>query len=501
MIAKRKAIVGAIVLGLLSAWGASHSAHAAPVGLWRFEGTAGGTVGTVPNALNPGTLDGTGQGGALYSGLVIGPSIYDPISGTVYANATSLDFTGSKVVNVPDDPALDAADFTIEAFIRMGADQTSYPSYIRHRISSPARGWQLDIDPQEEARVRFDTAAQSNQVAGSGAGQSLADYGRWHHTAVTFDSATKRITHYTDYGITATRTLNGVASEATSIAEDLVLGASGYPAGSALDEVRYSNSVLSSSQFLRAVNNALWRFEGTPGDVVGNVPNAFSPGHLDGTGESGQTYSADVPAKLIRDPMTNTAWNNTSSLDLSSGGQVRVADDDELDATAFTLEAFVKVQDQGGYPNYISRLNFNVDGWQLDIDPNEYARARIDTGGGGNANQVVGSTASQSLADGDWHHVGLTFDGRIARLYVDHANLATRTINGSKLNVNSLTTDLLFGNSGFPAGSYLDEVRFSAGVLGPDQFLTLTIPEPSAVVLLVLGGLGTLFFPRRRRAR
>ena len=323
--------------------------------------------------------------------------------------------------------------------------------------------------------------------------QRLADL-RWHHTAVTFDAATKRITHYTDYGVTATRTLAGNPSDATAVAADLILGGIGSPA--LLDEVRYSNSVLTPDDFLRAVNNAFWRFEGTPGTTIGTVPNVFSPGHLDGTGQFGARYATDVPDAIIVDPITGTHYSNTSSLDLTIG-RVRVPDNPELDASAFTIECFVKVQDQGSYPNFIRRLHYWNEGWQLDVDPSEYARARIDTGGGTLGNQIVGSNPVSSLADGDWHHVALTFDGKTARLFVDYFNTASRVITGSKLRVNSVAYDLLFGDSDWPSGSYLDEIRFSAAPLGPDQFLR-AIPEPASASLLALGLLALL--KTRRRA-
>jgi len=470
--------------------------QAAPVGYWRFEGTDGGAAGTIPNVLSPGTLDATGEGGATYSGSVAGPTIWDPISNTLYSNATSLDVVGGKQATVLDDAAIDAPSFTIEAFVLIGQDQTGYPNYVRHRATvapsgNKERGWQLDIDPQEEGRARFDTAAQNNKVVGSGAGQSLAD-ARWHHTAVSFDGTTSRITYYVDYGVVASSPLSGNPTDATAVAANMIFGEIGNPAF--VDEIRYSNSVLSNAQFLRPVNNALWQFEGTPGTAIGAVPNTLNPGRLDGQGEGGELYAADVPNVLTFDPLTRALYPNTSSLDLSTAGRVRVLDDDELDASAFTVECFVKVQDQGGYPNFVSRLNFDVAGWQLDVNQSEYARARIDTGSSNN--QVVGSGVAQSLADGDWHHVALTFDGDFARLYVDYANMASKDVAGSKLNVNSVLNDLLFGDSTWPAGSYLDEVRFSASPLGPDQFLVAVTPEPATLALL---GVGALIALRRRR--
>lgn len=487
---QRNVVVALLVLGLLGV------ASAAPIGYWRFEGTAGNAIGNVPNVLNAGTYDGTGENSAVYSGSIIGPSIWDPITGTVYSNATSLNAAGTARVRVLDAAALDAADFTIEAFIKVGANQAGWVRYIGHSGTGPL-GWQMGFDPAEEARSRFDTAAQSNQVVGGLIPQRMDDL-RWHHTAVTFDATTKLITHYTDYGIIATRVLNGSASEATAVAADMLFGDSSMPAGTAVDEVRYTRGVLQSTLFLRSVNNAVWSFEGTPGAAIGAVPNLMNPGTLDGAGEGGALYSSDVNwvARSVHDPISGQVWDNTSSLDMNAGGLVRVLDADELDAPAFTIEAFVKVQDQGGYPSYVSRLA-SGQGWMLDIDPQEDARARADTAA--LVNQTVGSGPAQSLADNDWHHVALTFDGTTMRLYVDYGNLATRTLTGLKSDMTNVAWDLLMRGSGFPAGSYLDEVRFSASVLQPEQFLRGVYPEPTTLSLLALGGLGLL--RRRRRKR
>ncbi|MCS7305778.1 MAG: PA14 domain-containing protein [Thermoguttaceae bacterium] len=226
-------------------------ASAALIGWWRFEGTPGQSILSVPNAANPGTLDGVPASSAVYSGLLPGAYIYDPMTGNTYSNTASLDMGGSnRYVTIPYNSLLNAASFTIEAFFRVGADQTAYPNYVRRTDYS--RGWQLDIDPEEDARARFDTAAATNQVVGSGSAQNLG-IGRWNHTAVTFNAATKQIIHYTNYGTTATITLNGEATDITNLTLDLILGQWAAPAGTALDEVRFHDTVLSSSQFLRAI--------------------------------------------------------------------------------------------------------------------------------------------------------------------------------------------------------------------------------------------------------
>ncbi len=53
------------------------------------------------------------------------------------------------------------------------------------------------------------------------------------------------------------------------------------------------------------------------------------------------------------------------------------------------------------------------------------------------------------------------------------------------------------GGGGATYGTFIDEVRYSDGVLDPTQFLQVTsIPEPSSALLSLLGGLALV---RRRR--
>ncbi len=247
----RKAVLAwaaAVLVGLAIA----PPALAAVIGWWRFEGTPGQQITSVPNAANPGTLDGVPGSAAVYSGLLPGDYIYDPMTGNVSTNTASLDMGGAnRSVTIPYDPLLNASSFTIEVFFRIGADQGSYPSYINRMQSN--RGWQLDIDPNENARARFDTAAQTNQVVGSTSAQYLG-IGRWNHTAVTFNGSTKGITHYTNYGNAATRTLTGDAADVTTnLTLNLILGSWAASAGTAIDEVRFHDTVLQPSQFLQAI--------------------------------------------------------------------------------------------------------------------------------------------------------------------------------------------------------------------------------------------------------
>jgi len=243
------ALVAAVALTLVP------PATAGVVGWWRFEGTPGDIVGSVPNAANPGTHDGAGEGSVTYAATLPDIVIHDPISGVNVPNLSSLNIGGSRRVRVTDDPALDAPSFTIEAFLWV--DQTNYQSYISHRGTVPdggvskSVGWQLDTSNADEGRARFDTRALANQTVPTGSSRPFIADGNWHHTAITFDGATRRMSYYLDGGFIQARTLTGIATDATDIAADLLLGGGG--SGWYIDEVRYSNEVLDPEQFLQAI--------------------------------------------------------------------------------------------------------------------------------------------------------------------------------------------------------------------------------------------------------
>ncbi len=223
-----------------------------PAGMWRFEGPRGDPIVNEPNVLNPGTLDGTGESGATYAAWVPDRRILDPISGTVYANYSSLNMAPGAV-RVLNDAALQSSSFTVEAFLRIGGDQGSYPAYVSRNmtVGGQLRGWQMDIDPSENARTRFDTAAAQNQVVSAGA----LGVGGWNHVALTFDGATRQIRLYRNYVNVGVGTLNGDPNDITGIVADLLMGrASGWPAYTFLDEVRFTPQVLDPPQFLRGTS-------------------------------------------------------------------------------------------------------------------------------------------------------------------------------------------------------------------------------------------------------
>lgn len=198
-------------------------------------------------------------------------------------------------------------------------------------------------------------------------------------------------------------------------------------------------------------------------------------------------YDSDIPGEEIWDGGTYAQVGpaNRHSLRFAAGvaegtgspvgGEVTVPGDlAELKPAGFAVEAFVRMKRQTTrHALLVSKRRNGQTGasWSLSIDPQGAVRARFDTQPGADAksgpgfNQSFGS--SGSVADGAWHHVALTFDSgtHAAAIFVDHVRC------GGGVTAGPLVYDdgpLVLGRG---LDGWLDEVRLSAGVLHPEQFL------------------------------
>jgi hypothetical protein len=244
-----------ILLALLASVTFGNAATAATVGYWTFDdGAAGATVSTLVNHHNPGFLDGTinGVGTRQLSGDVIKPYVFDgrggPLLNTV--NTTSMLFGAGGQVITPFNSALEPGQFTIEFFMKAGA-QGSFPGIVeKPRVGGLAgrvTTWGVGKQNTELTFRRIDTVAAANQTTSGGA--STAD-GQWHHFAMTYNGSTAIL--YRDYvpvggnftGILDYDGLSGLVFGGGAS------GGSFLPYNGLVDEIRFSNSVLRPDQFL-----------------------------------------------------------------------------------------------------------------------------------------------------------------------------------------------------------------------------------------------------------
>jgi hypothetical protein len=271
--------------------------------------------------------------------------------------------------------------------------------------------------------------------------------------------------------------------------------------------------------------------------AVDSSGNGFGQSSRSGTPK----YSDNVPGAYIFDPVSGLTSPNTLSLDASvANSRIRTANDAAFN-TSFTAEMFIELTGEpASYHNFMRRQESGSHRWQIDFDhgaagPFGRGRARLDTPDGDNTNFVAGATGGAAitganrlwvdtpLGDGNpasysgdsdwatqgdgandlpgWHHIAVTLNTNTNEwsFYMDYQLMQTRTLvdtdSSGYLHPNALIEVGKAGGSTY--GTFIDEVRYSDGVLDPTQFLQVTsIPEPSSALLSLLGGLALV---RRRR--
>ena len=280
-----------------------------PVGYWRFDevsASPGAALNPV-SSVNDASLNTTTTGTPIYSSDVPGPRILDPLSGSIVDNAFSLDGTAaSSRVNVANHALLNAStDFTVEFFIRLNGEPGSYESFVQridtthnNSANDPGRNyrrWQVDFDHGNnlttgfgEARSRFDTYDPSLVVTDPIEGQTdfnrvahgnhlfidtdtgsndVNDYTAgdpstqgdglnddqvtWHHLAVTVSNNV--VSLFMDYAPAAGSQLTLAGTFVHPDGQFRFGKLSNRPHGLFMDELRYSDSVLTPDQFLVAI--------------------------------------------------------------------------------------------------------------------------------------------------------------------------------------------------------------------------------------------------------
>jgi hypothetical protein len=301
---------------------------------------------------------------------------------------------------------------------------------------------------------------------------------------------------------------------------------------------------LTLASSLPASTTAYWRLEeGINGSDVTAAVDSSGNGFGQSSRAGTPKYSDNVPGAYIFDPVSGLTSPNSLSLDASvANSRIRTVNNAAFN-TSFTAEMFIQLTGQpGGYHNFMRRQESGTNRWQIDFDhaaggPFGRGRARIDTADGDNSNLVAGPTGGAAvtganrlwvdtpLGDGNpasysgdsdwatqgdgandlpgWHHIAVTLntDTNEWSFYMDYQLMQTQTLvdidSSGYVHPNGL---IEFGKGGGGAtyGTFIDEVRYSDGVLDSTQFLqaTASIPEPSSALLSLLGGLALV---RRRR--
>lgn len=217
----------------------------------------------------------------------------------------------------------------------------------------------------------------------------------------------------------------------------------------------------------------------------------------------------------IYDPVSGISRANVAALSFQTektasglaGAAVRVADDEALRLSDFTIEAFVCTT--GGTFNTIAPIagkikngGWTSESWQIGLLSNGKLFMRYD-----GTNSDVHGDGSAVISDGAWHHVALTcaYDAEknlsTYTMYVDYRMDFVKTKTGRTSYQTSGNNDIYIGGYGYVNGSegrkfngLIDEVRLSNVALGAADFLRRRwvespLVDEDTLVFLPFGGM------------
>lgn len=229
------------------------------IGWYRMEGTPDTQISSVANS--SGTAPGATASGEPfnYSSEVVGPSIYDPLTGLTHANNSSMAFyggTASAYLEVTDTVAgpFDVPDFTIEMFMKIDSVLNVYRYWVSHKDGTD--GWTLRSVPIAGSVDSYKASGLVvNGTFSDTSSPDRIDDGVWHHFAFVVKSTGAAGANYAkvymDYSLIASNRNTNLDTYVADVAAPFRIFAEEYLGN--VDEVRFTSSELTPDQFLQAI--------------------------------------------------------------------------------------------------------------------------------------------------------------------------------------------------------------------------------------------------------
>jgi hypothetical protein len=404
-----------------------------PFSEYLFEETSGSVV-MDSKGSNDGTIINTGSRVAGIRGSGLG------FTGSGYINLGQV--FGESVQN----------ELTLSAWIKPTGTSGSWQGIITHEGPN-INTFTLYINPDLK-KIGFKTTGTSpqwNQWIDIANVNTLWD-GNWHQVSVTYDGAQKII--YLD-GV-ALKTVNSTGTIESGKGYNLMIGAasSELPASSLykglIDEVRIYNYGLTAAEITDSYSLtdspfSEYLFEETSGSVV-----VDSKGSNDGT---------------IINTGSRVAGVRGSGLGFTGSGYVNLGQVfGESVQNELTLSAWIKpTGTSGSWQGIITHEGPNINTFTLYINPDLKKIGFKTTGTSPQWNQWIDIANVNTLWDGNWHQVSVTYDGAQKIIYLD--GVALKTVNSTGTIESGKGYNLMIGaaSSELPASSLykglIDEVR------------------------------------------
>ena len=446
--------------------------------------------------------------------------IFDPVSGEVYTNRSSISFrtegtktdlSGGAIV-IDNVSELYVGDFTIECFVcTMGGVFDGIAPIVGMVPSDGfmSEHWQIGMLESGKMFMRFDK--QPSSTPPNSLGSRAINDGAWHHLALvcSYDPVSRKSTYrmYVDYRQDFQRDNN----EQISYSQKSKIYIGGYAANrrrmlnGMIDEVRFSNTALSPNQFLRRYSRfvnedtlAYLPFDGIPGTIptvaymnyaVCNSGEAVAVEYAS-TSTTNAVLSNDVYTPTLRDDLhLPPTCTNSTSLSMQTNGVVGTGVGLTLSpypytATNFTAELFFKLEGKlihvGANMNEYSQtlLKFGTSDPQIQLTFNQSnpKTLMLVCHNGYGLEEFKWLTCGyfgEDLDDGNWHHVAVVYDADNSTLsmYLDYLEV----YKNRQVRLSEVKNYALVGHGGssmlqFVHGK-IDSVRFTQRALSVGEFL------------------------------
>lgn len=453
-------------------------------------------------------------------------NIYDPVTGTVHTNRSSVGFRteGTSaalkggMVRIDTSEELKLTNFTVECFVCTtgGTFNTIAPIVGKPNGNFLSESWQIGMLTNGKLFMRFN---RQNSNPSVGTGSHFISDGVWHHVAMTcsYDEETDMSTYamYVDYQLDFTEELAGVTGYGNGDLCAVYVGGylhAGRKFNGAVDELRIMDVALTPDQFLRCApsdvvdeDTLLWLpFDGSPGSpVIDRMLNKVQEFDENGTLSSkvvtsvksgdvpDMAFSSDVIAPTVRsDPSKPPQTRNVASMCLQTNGTFGAGSALMIPAypycaTNLTIEFFFKTAGKIKAGESQTLFKFGT-GPLLQVTLDNTAPGRIvfvykNKAGGidlplGEWTSAGGTTHGSDLDDGGWHHVAVVYDadGTRLSLYIDH----TRVWSSGEVLLADVSSQIFFGSKEGASGQFfhgwLDSIRVTRRALGRSEFLSAT---------------------------
>ncbi len=453
--------------------------HDGPFAYWKFDETDGDIA--IDNATNAYTGRLTPDG--------VGPAHSEDHAPISIVNPRSLHFDGSNYVDTQSTTILtDQNKLTVSAWVKVdtyGTQQAILSTY------------------NDGAGFLLETGTVTNDVLiGINDGNNAFGYtdsnvydDQWHLWTVVYDGTETGNTNRLKFFIDDTQITLGfneeIPSSLSQSTKALTIGASvddvedRYFQGS-IDDVRLydypldastivtlagetsgggssSSSSDSSSSSSAASLLGYWDLNSAPAIDRSGLSH-------DATGHGGGIVRSDSGAYFT---LTNTG---SYFFDGGVGSYLSVPDSTDFTINTITLSLWLKpdTTSEGGASLVCKGTGGGGEVWCIDVYGSTYRFFFYPSGGGGLAVQVIGTSSITT----DWTQVTATYDGKIARLYVNGKEEAESAYEGL---LDSNTHDISIGCRQSGGGDYdacyhglIDDVKIYDGALSPAEVLKNT---------------------------